>query len=236
MPEPIVPPPTTPARRTAQPRGSWPPSWGGRAACRSAWNRCRSARDWGPVRSAKERARSLAIASSNGRSAAQPIASAAAGAASAPRARTWIAATALTNAARSNSGTARSRTRGGAPPLASARARAVAAARMSVAISSTMPSDSASSAATWRPLAMMSSAAITPTSRGSRCVPPAPGISPIRVSGSPTRPSGARMRAWQAIASSNPPPSAVPWIAATTGRGQSSSACRISPRPGGTGG
>ena len=74
----------------------------------------------------------------------------------------------------------------------------------------------------------MSSAASGPASRGRRWVPPAPGTMPIRTSGSPTNPSGAIRREWQASAPSNPPPSAVPWIAATTGLGLASSAWTIS--------
>ncbi len=50
----------------------------------------------------------------------------------------------------------------------------------------------------------------------------------MRTSGSPTNASGAMMREWQASATSNPPPSAVPWIAATTGFGLASSARTIS--------
>ena len=57
----------------------------------------------------------------------------------------------------------------------------------------------------------------TPTRRGSRCVPPAPGIMPSVTSGSPTTVPGSATRASQPSASSNPPPSAAPCNAATTG-------------------
>ena len=75
----------------------------------------------------------------------------------------------------------------------------------------------------------ISSAAIAPASRGVRWVPPAPGISPIRLSGRPTQPSGAMTRAWQASASSNPAPSAVPCSAATKGLPAASMAAFTSP-------
>ena len=58
-----------------------------------------------------------------------------------------------------------------------------------------------------------------PISRGSRCVPPPPGIRPSVTSGKPKRADGtsAAIRRWQASASSKPPPSAVPFSAATNG-------------------
>ena len=46
---------------------------------------------------------------------------------------------------------------------------------------------SASSASTWRPVRIMSLARAAPTSRGSRCVPPPPGMMPSRISGWPNR-------------------------------------------------
>ena len=52
--------------------------------------------------------------------------------------------------------------------------------------SSTMPSDSASAADTTRPVALSSTAATMPASRGSRCVPPAPGTMPSLTSGRPS--------------------------------------------------
>ena len=56
-----------------------------------------------------------------------------------------------------------------------------------------------------------------PTSRGSRCVPPYPGISPSFTSGCPIRAVSLASRIVQAIASSHPPPSANPLIHAITG-------------------
>ncbi len=82
---------------------------------------------------------------------------------------------------------------------------------------STMPSDSASSADTMRPLAIKSTAAAMPVRRGRRCVPPAPGTMPSFTSGSPSFAVADAMRKWQASAISQPPPSAAPLIAATTG-------------------
>jgi hypothetical protein len=79
---------------------------------------------------------------------------------------------------------------------------------------STRPMASASSALTWRAVSMMSSARPWPTSRGSRWVPPAPGIRPSLTSGRPNLPRGPLTRIVHAIASSSPPPSARPSTAA----------------------
>jgi len=94
--------------------------------------------------------------------------------------------------------------------------------------------DAARRLVTAQPVTMSSSAASAPINRGSRCVPPAPGRIPKCTSGRPTRAHDAITRAWQLIASSKPPPSAVPWIAAVTGIGASSNACMTSPNDGGT--
>ncbi len=61
------------------------------------------------------------------------------------------------------------------------------------------------------------SAVSTPTSRGSRCVPPAPGKRPSFTSGSAICAPGEATRKWQPSASSRPPPIATPWMAAMTG-------------------
>jgi len=58
-----------------------------------------------------------------------------------------------------------------------------------------------------------------PIARVSRCVPPAPGMIPILISGCPKTASLPAMSMSQAIASSQPPPSAYPRMAAMTGRG-----------------
>ncbi len=83
---------------------------------------------------------------------------------------------------------------------------------------------------------MIFSAGAAPIRRGSRCVPPAPGSSPSFTSGKPSRAAGAAMRAWQPSASSSPPPSAAPLIAATTGLRSPSIPSITSGSIGGTGG
>ena len=72
----------------------------------------------------------------------------------------------------------------------------------------TSPARSASSAAIMRPVRHQSIAFDLPTARGSRCVPPKPGIVPIVISGWPKRAVSAAMMMSHAIASSQPPPSA----------------------------
>ena len=66
----------------------------------------------------------------------------------------------------------------------------------------------ASAAVTIRPLNTMSLARDGPTRRGSRCVPPAPGMTPSRISGWPTLARSPATRKSAARASSSPPPSA----------------------------
>src|SRR5258705_1764944 len=58
-----------------------------------------------------------------------------------------------------------------------------------------------------------------PIRRGTRCVPPAPGIRPSVTSGNASRSPGSStaMRRWQAKATSSPPPMAEPFKAATKG-------------------
>ena len=70
------------------------------------------------------------------------------------------------------------------------------------------------------PPTIMSSALATPIRRGRRWVPPAPGRMPSLTSGWPSRAPATAQRQWQPIATSRPPPNAVPWIAATTGFGE----------------
>ena len=66
-------------------------------------------------------------------------------------------------------------------------------------------------------------------SRVSRCVPPAAGRRPSETSGRPTRTLGASaaMRQSHASASSYPPPSALPLIAATVGKGSAARSLKI---------
>ena len=80
---------------------------------------------------------------------------------------------------------------------------------------------SASAALNILPVNSSSMARLLPTSRASFCVPPPPGRMPSLTSGRPRRaPSPATMMSAHS-ASSSPPPSAKPSIAAITGFGQS---------------
>ena len=83
---------------------------------------------------------------------------------------------------------------------------------------------SASSAPTWRPVKIRSLARAGPTSRARRCVPPPPGMMPSRISGWPSLAFSLAMRKSQARASSQPPPSAKPEIAAIVARGMAATA------------
>ena len=76
---------------------------------------------------------------------------------------------------------------------------------------------SASAAPTNRPVKISSLARLGPISRVSRWVPPAPGMMPSLISGWPSIASSAAIRMSAHSASSQPPPSAYPLIAATTG-------------------
>ncbi len=67
------------------------------------------------------------------------------------------------------------------------------------------------------PLRMSCVATPRPTSRGRRCVPPKPGRMPSLTSGCPNRARSDATRMWQASASSQPPPRAKPFTAATIG-------------------
>ena len=113
----------------------------------------------------------------------------------------------------------RSRTGTEATPLAAlSRAKATAlATRSDSETASTSPLASASSAETGAPETIIFSAFAGPTRRGRRTVPPAPGSRPSFTSGSPSFAPLSAMRKWQPSASSSPPPSAVPWMAATVG-------------------
>ena len=153
-----------------------------------------------------------------------------------PRARFSTAATVASAAARSNGGTGSWPLRRSGLPISS-RANAAASARRSpLAMRSMRPRDSACGAATGLPEVTRSIAAGTPASRGTRCVPPAPGMMPSVTSGRPTRASAVAIRPWAASAISKPPPSAVPWMAATTGLVESSIAWQMSGVTGGTDG
>ena len=64
------------------------------------------------------------------------------------------------------------------------------------------------------PIRFISSAFWGPTRRGSRCVPPKPGMIPSLISGWPKTADSAAIRKSQAIASSQPPPNASELTAA----------------------
>src|SRR3984893_17265353 len=106
-------------------------------------------------------------------------------------------------------------------PVASSRPRRRAtSSRMALGTtSSTSPSLRAFWARTDLPARIRSSACAIPIGCGTRCVPPAPGISPSCTSGWPSCVfrSSVAIRYVAASASSRPPPRAGPWMAATTG-------------------
>jgi len=89
---------------------------------------------------------------------------------------------------------------------------------------STSPAERAFAAESAAPSRIIRRARRSPTARGSRCVPPHPGISPSITSGSPSFvcPSSRATRCRQASANSSPPPRQGPWIAATVGNGSRS--------------
>ena len=68
-----------------------------------------------------------------------------------------------------------------------------------------------------RPVRIISIALALPTARVSRCVPPMPGMTPSLISGWPNLALSAAMMMSHIMASSQPPPSAKPATAATTG-------------------
>ncbi len=131
-----------------------------------------------------------------------------------PRVLRAVSACTADIAAVSGGGKGRDDTRRTGSRRRSRRNAVAKAMRSPVVTASTTPSDSASAAPTRRPDAIIAAAAAAPISRGRRCVPPAPGISPRVTSGRPTSPSGSMTRRWQASASSSPPPSVVPWSTA----------------------
>ena len=81
----------------------------------------------------------------------------------------------------------------------------------------TSPAAFASAAGIARPVRISSMASADPTARVRRCVPPAPGITPIRISGWPNWASSPATMRSHVMASSQPPPSAKPRTAAISG-------------------
>ena len=88
----------------------------------------------------------------------------------------------------------------------------------------TSPISAARFAVTGSPVKIISSARAAPINRGRRCVPPAPGMAPIRASVNPICASCAAIRKSHAIAISQPPPSAKPLMTAMVGMGAAASA------------
>mmetsp|Transcript_4145 Transcript_4145/g.13483 ORF Transcript_4145/g.13483 Transcript_4145/m.13483 type:complete len:242 (+) Transcript_4145:818-1543(+) len=107
-------------------------------------------------------------------------------------------------------------------------------ASSSVPMSSMRPMDKAlPTLVSALPLTIMARARLAPTRRGSRCVPPAPGMRPSFTSGRPmARRSGEAMRMWAARASSRPPPRGVPCRKTTTGLAELSMRKSVSLRSG----
>ena len=103
---------------------------------------------------------------------------------------------------------------GGIARSASAHALASSMRRPASATALTMPQSSAFAASTNSPNSIICLARAGPTSRGNRCVPPAPGSMPSVTSGSAIRAETSAMRRSQASANSSPPPAAAPLIAA----------------------
>src|SRR5215471_17184587 len=112
------------------------------------------------------------------------------------------------------------------------RARPCAAGMSSATVTtrSTRPIRSASAAGTRMPVRIISRALPRPTRRGSRWVPPPPGMMARLISVRPSCASSAAMRISQARASSRPPPRAKPRMAAMTGCEQRSISARKSSR------
>ena len=183
MPLPMVPKPTTPAVRIGRTgaRGSMPATFG---ASRSAKNTWRSARDSGPPSSSLNTSRSWASPAANGIASVATMHSSAACGARRPRASRRSFSAACASIAASAAGAARAPV-GRVGCAAALRAKAMARARSSSrpATRSTMPAPAASLAPMARPLRMRSSASGRPARRGSRWVPPAPGMKPRVTSG-----------------------------------------------------
>ena len=107
--------------------------------------------------------------------------------------------------------------RGGREAISAAQMRASVRRDSAGTTLLTSPHRSASSAVIIRPVSTISMALAFPTARVRRCVPPAPGMTPIEISGCPNRADSEAMIMSHAIASSHPPPRANPPTAAMRG-------------------
>ena len=103
---------------------------------------------------------------------------------------------------------------GACPASLRAHASAVSNSSWSGTTRLTSPCSSASCAVIASPMRFISSALWGPTRRGSRCVPPNPGMIPSLISGWPKIADSAAMRKSHAIESSQPPPKASELTAA----------------------
>jgi len=217
MPPPMVPAPMTPTLAIWRFCNPWGRP-GRRAASRSAKKMWRSAADSGERTLSRNWRRSNSSPCAKGwRTAAMAqsmIRAAARGARDLPiSSRRTISISASALAA---SPTGRSLAHRDASP-ARQRKFLAAASRSPSTISSISPFSTASEAGIGAPDSIRSSAGRRPIRRAERWVPPAPGTTPRVISGRPTLALARAMRWWQASASSRPPPSAVPWMAASTG-------------------
>mmetsp|Transcript_10790 Transcript_10790/g.27316 ORF Transcript_10790/g.27316 Transcript_10790/m.27316 type:complete len:205 (+) Transcript_10790:244-858(+) len=89
------------------------------------------------------------------------------------------------------------------------------------------PHSKASFPVSFFPVQINSLAFADPINRGRRCVPPAPGTMASVVSGSPRTAASETIRKSVASASSSPPPTATPSIAARVGMGNSAMRCIV---------
>ena len=168
---------------------------------RSAKKLYRWAADWGPVSTSTNSLRSTAIPSSNGKLTAASMHLILLSGARKPRnfralaARNAANISGLLRAASTFSLDSRTLRSGRcSTTILAAKASAAARSSPSGASSSTRPMARQSVAGTCCPLVTISSAFCTPTIRGSRCVPPAPGSSPRLTSGRPHFALGTAMR------------------------------------------
>src|SRR5882762_7905483 len=220
MPPPIVPAPTTAALRISR-TGVSSGTPGILVVWRSAKNMWRSAFDSVVLTRCAKRSRSNLRPSSKGRVAAASAQATISNGAGKPFHSLAACSRAWAKKAFGSPSTfacmSRMRRRGLLSLSNLARKSRADSSKSPSAISSTSPSSFALSAAMGLPLVIMRSASAIAMMRGRRCVPPEPGRMPSLTSGSPSCDLGSAMRKWQARASSRPPPSAKPPIAATSG-------------------
>ena len=228
MPPPITPAPSTAVRATVRGCASSSPNRSRRSTLRLK-NRVIRLRPALLDRHSANASRSSASPSASGLPAAPRTArNAASGAAGCSRPRRMADST----SAASESLTGGITSGGAARAGGSAHSSAMAASRPSRSTQrSTSPDAAASGPLSGRPLTNSGRAACGPIRRGSRWVPPQPGMMPSVTSGSPIWVLGwsVAIRWLQASANSVPPPRQAPSITATVGTGsawkRSNSAC-----------